>query len=207
MDVKEIFKDMTVEQFMEIKEKMDDAENDTTPYAVVDDEQVINVVGDVNKTEPKAFDYEVIFYYPNKDKFRKIIEDEGLDIIKETSNYLVFKRVYKDVWIPPRIYPQVQTAIAEVYQFFTACTEDGELRDLTESEAIEVLKMLGQDMIERMVHAIATILRIPEWEEECIYSIGCPRLIVQFVLNFPEIINGVDFFTEPSSENPVLAIE
>ena len=206
MEVNEIFKDMTVEQFMQIKEQMDDAENDTTPYAVVDDEQTINVVGDVSKTEIKKGEYTVIFYYPNKEKYRQIIEKEGLEITKETPNYLVFKRTYKDVWVPPRIYTAVQTSFAEVYQFFNAITDDGNLRDLTEEEAVEMLKLLGQDMIDRMCHAVATILRIPQWEEECMYSIGIIPIIVRLTEDFPEIINSVDFFTDRSSENPTLAV-
>ena len=206
MDTNEIFKDMTVEQFMAIKEKMDEAENDTTPFAIVDDEQTVNVIGDVSKTEIEKHDYTVIFYYPNKPRFKEMLDKEKADIIKTTPNYLVFKRTYKDVWVPPRIYTAVQTSVAEVYQFFTAATEDGELRDLTEEESIEVLRMLGQDMIERMCHAVATILRIPEWEEECMYSIAIPPLIMQLVQDFPEIINGVDFFTDRSSENPALTV-
>lgn len=207
MDVKELFKDMTVEQFQQIKEKFDEAENDTTPYAVVDEEQTINVVGDVTKTEKKTGEYTVIFYYPNKDKYRKMIENEGLEIMKETPSYLVFQREYKDVWIPPMIFTNVQVTMAEVYQFFNAVTEDGELRDLTEDEAIHMLSMLSQDMIERMVHAVATILGIPEWEEKCVYSIGIPAIIMQFAQDFPEVINGVDFFTDRSSETPRLTVE
>lgn len=206
MDVKDIFKDMTVEQFQEIKQKFDEAENDTTPFAVVDDNQTINVVGDVEKTEKKKFTYTITFYYPNRDKFRKRIEDEGREIILETDNYLVIQRTYTDVWIPPQIFTNVQVTMAEVYQFFVAATEEGDLRDLTEQETIEVLSLLSSDMIERMCHAVATIMGIPQSEEKYMYSIGLPLLIAQLAEDFPEVINGVDFFTDRSSETSELAI-
>lgn len=207
MDAKDLFKDMTVEDFQAIKKKFDEAENDTTPYAVVDDEQTINVVGDVTKTDKKQNDYTIMFYYPNRPKYREMIDKEGVEIIKETPNYLVFTRTYKDVWVPPQIFTNVQVTMAEVYQFFNAVTEDGNLRDLTEQETIEILNMLSQDMIERMCHAVATVLGIPEWEEKCMYSIGIPYVIIQFAEDFPEIINGVDFFTDRSSETPLAIVE
>ena len=60
--------------------------------------------------------------------------------------------------------------------------------------------MLGQDMIEAMCHAVATILRIPEQEEQCMISITVMPVIMRMIDDFPEIINGMDFFTEGSSE-------
>lgn len=193
-------KNMTVEQFIEMKKKMDEAENDTTPYAITDDDNNVLVVGDVSKTETKTHDYTIIFYYPNRPAFRERLEKEGVDIIKETPNYLIFKRTYEDVWVPPRTYTAVQTSFVEVYRYFNVITENGELRDLTPDEIIEAMKLLDDEMIERMVHAVATVLRIPREEEECIYSLAIPEVMTQMIVDFPEIINSVDFFTETSSD-------
>lgn len=193
-------KDMTVEQFIEMKKKMDEAENDTTPFAILDDEDEINVVGDVSKTETKKHDYTLIMYYPNRDELRKKLDKEGVTIEKETPNYLVFRRTYRDVWVPPRIYTAVQEAFTEVYRFFNVITDDGGVRDLTEEEVGEVLRIMGQDVMERMIHAVATIFRMPQWEEECVYSLQMPVIVMQLIDDFPEIVNGVDFFTSGSSE-------
>lgn len=193
-------KNMTVEQFIEMKKKMDEAENDTTPYAITDDDNNVLVVGDVSKTETKTHDYTIIFYYPNRPAFRERLEKEGVEIIKETPNYLIFKRTYEDVWVPPRTYTAVQTSFVEVYRYFNVITENGELRDLTPDEIIEAMKLLDDEMIERMVHAVATVLRIPREEEECIYSLAIPEVMTQMIVDFPEIINSVDFFTETSSD-------
>lgn len=193
-------KNMTVEQFIEMKKKMDEAENDPTPYAITDDDNNVLVVGDVSKTETKTHDYTIIFYYPNRPAFRERLEKEGVEIIKETPNYLIFKRTYEDVWVPPRTYTAVQTSFVEVYRYFNVITENGELRDLTPDEIVEAMTLLDDEMIERMVHAVATVLRIPREEEECIYSLAIPEVMTQMIVDFPEIINSVDFFTETSSD-------
>ena len=193
-------KNMTVEQFIEMKKKMDEAENDPTPYAITDDDNNVLVVGDVSKTETKTHDYTIIFYYPNRPAFRERLDKEGVEIIKETPNYLIFKRTYEDVWVPPRTYTAVQTSFVEVYRYFNVITENGELRDLTPDEVVEAMTLLDDEMIERMVHAVATVLRIPREEEECIYSLAIPEVMTQMIVDFPEIINSVDFFTETSSD-------
>lgn len=194
-------KNMTVEQFIAMKEAMDKAEEDTTPYVITDEDDGLQVVGDPNKTEVVKYQYVIQFAYPKTDTVRNTLKDmKDCEVTKETDNYIVCTRTFKDVWIPPRIYPQVQTAFAELYRFFNAITDEGGLRDLTEDEIIEVLKMLGQDMIEAMCHAVATILRIPEQEEQCMISITVMPVIMRMIDDFPEIINGMDFFTDGSSE-------
>ena len=194
-------KDMTVEEFIAMKEKMDEAENDTTPYITTDEDEGLQVVGDPNKTEVTKYQYEIQFAYPKTDAVRKRLREmQNCNITKETDNYIVCTRTFKDVWVPPRIYPQVQTAFAELYQFFNAITDDGGLRDLTDDEIVEVLRMLGQDMIEAMCHAVATIIRIPEQEEQCMISLSVMPVIMRMIDDFPEIINGMDFFTDGSSE-------
>lgn len=190
---------ITKEEFWAMKAKMDEAENDDTPYAVTTDDG-ISVVGDVNKTEITKHDYTVLFYYPNSDSWKSQLKKRDISIVKYTPNYIICKKTYKDVWIPPRVYTAVQATFVELYRFFHMITEGGELRELSEQETIIALRMLGQDMIETMVHAVATILRIPPEEEDFIYAIGLPALVIQMIDDFPEVVNGVDFFTDKSSE-------
>lgn len=194
-------KNMTVDEFVAMKEAMDKAEEDTTPYAIIDEDDGLQVVGDPNKTEIVKYQYTIQFAYPKTDIVRNTLKDmKDCVVNKETDNYIVCTRTFKDVWIPPRIYPQVQTAFAELYRFFNAITDDGGLRDLTDDEIVEVLKMLDQEMIEAMCHAVATILRIPEQEEQCMISLTVMPVIMRMIDDFPEIINGMDFFTDGSSE-------
>jgi len=200
MDTKDI-KNMTVEQFIEMKKAMDEAENDTTPYAISDETEGLQIVGDPNKTELVKYQYSFYFWYPPKATWKSRLEKmPDVEIVEETPNYIKCKRTFKDVWIPPRIYTSVQTAFAEIYQFFNVITEDGSLRDLTDDEMVMALRMLSQEMIEAMCHAVATILRIPENEEQYMVSITVIPVVMEMIRDFPEVINGMDFFTEKSSE-------
>lgn len=194
-------RNMSVEDFIAMKQAMDKAEEDTTPYITTDEDDGLQIVGDPNKTEITKYQYDIQFAYPKDDAIKKRLHDlRDCKILKETDNYIVCTRTFKDVWVPPRIYPSVQTAFAELYRFFNAITDDGGLRDLEEDEIIEVLRMLGQDMIEAMCHAVATILGISEQEEPCMISISVMPVIMRMIDDFPEIVNGMDFFTERSSE-------
>ena len=192
-------KDLTVEEFTAMKQKMDEAENDTTPYAVtVDDE--IRIVGDPNNTETKKHEYIIQFAYPNTKYWKDRVKAENVKILKETPNYIGVEKTYRDIWIPPRTYTSVQTAFAEVYQFMNAVTEDGEIRDMTNEEIIEALRILNQTMVEAMCHAVATILRIEPDEEECMLPTSTMATLILMIDDFPEVVNGMDFFTERSLE-------
>lgn len=199
MDIKDLMKDITYEEFVDMKKKMDEAENDTTPYAILNDDE-INVVGDVNKTEVTKHDYVIQFAYPNTPQWKSRLESEGVKILKETPNYIGVERTYKDVWVPPRVYTAVQTAFAELYQFFNVVLKDGSIRDLNEDEIIATLRMLSQDMMEAMCHAVATVLRIPPNEEDCMLPTMTMAAVLRMIQDFPEILNGMDFFTDKSSE-------
>lgn len=200
MDItRDLLKEMTYEEFMDLKKKMDEAENDTTPYVVIEDDE-IGVVGDVNKTEVTKHDYVIQFAYPNTDAWKKRLESEGVKILKETPNYIGVERTYKDVWVPPRIYTAVQTAFGELYQFFNVVMEDGTIRDLTDEEIMQAIRILSQEMMESMCHAVATVLRIPQNEEQCMLPTMTMAAVVRMIQDFPEILNGMDFFTDNSSE-------
>lgn len=199
MDIKELMKDITYEEFVEMKQKMDEAEQDTTPYAIVSDGEV-SVVGDVNKTEITKHDYVIQFAYPNTQAWKDRLQSEGVEIFKETPNYLGVERTYKDIWVAPRVYTAVQTAFAELYQFFNVVMEDGTIRDLTDDEIVDAIRMLSQDMMESMCHAVATVLHIPQNEEQCMLPTMTMAAVMRMIQDFPEILNGMDFFTDKSSE-------
>lgn len=199
MDIKDLMKDITYEEFVEMKKKMDEAEEDTTPYAITDGDE-ISVVGDPNKTEITKHDYVIQFAYPNTPQWKQRLKSEGVEIKQETPNYIGVERTYKDVWVPPRVYTAVQTSFAEIYRFFNVVTEDGTIRDLTSEEIVEAIRMLSQEMMESMCHAVATVLRIPQNEEACMLPTMTMVAVLHMIQDFPEIINGMDFFTEESSE-------
>ena len=199
MDIKDIMRDITYEEFVEMKKKMDEAENDTTPYAVTDGDE-ISVVGDVNKTEIKKDDYVIQFAYPNTPQWKERLKSDGVEIKQETPNYIIVEKTYGNVWVPPRLFTAVQTAFAEMYQFFNMVTEDGTIRDLTDSEIIEALRLLPQEMMESMCNVVATVLRISQSDVIYMVPLSTMNAVSKMIQNFPEILNGMDFFTDKSSE-------
>lgn len=199
------FKDITVEEFIEMKKRMDEAENDTTPYAIVKDDE-ISVVGDPNNTEIEKHDYVIQLAYPNTPAWQEKLEKDGAKIFNTTANYIGVERHYNDVWVAPRVYTAVQTAFAELYQFFNVITENGEIRDLTDDEIVTAIRLLSQEMMEKMYHAVATVLRIPEEEEQFMLPMNTMSAVMMMIQDFPEIINGMDFFTEKSSEADTMKI-
>lgn len=192
---------MTVEEFIAMKKAMDEAENDDTPYAIMDTaNDELQIVGDPNKTELKKYEYKIQFAYPNTEKWEKVLDDADVKVLKKTDNYLGVERTYKDVWVPPRSYMAVQTSFAELYQFMNVVSDDGEIRDLTDDEIIVALRMLDQEMMDAMYHAVATVLRIPQEEEEFMLPTLTMAAVMAMIKDFPEIINGMDFFSDKSSE-------
>lgn len=197
MDINELKKknpsELSLEEFMAIKEHMDEAENDETPYAAVKYNQ-IHIVGDPNKTEVKKKDFVIQFAYPNTEAWRKQIKEE--EIFNETPNYIGVERHFEDVWVPPRVQTAVMTAFTELYAFFTIVMENGEVRDMELDEIKMALRELNQEAVEAMCHAVATVLRINPREEDFMLTTSTATCLIQMIDAFPEIINGMDFFSE-----------
>lgn len=194
-------KNMSVEEFIAMKKAMDEAENDNTPYAITDTvNDELQIVGDPNETETQKGTYKMQFIYPNTEEWKKRLTSNGAKIVKETTSAIAVEREYKDVQITPRMYTSVQTAFAELYQFFVAITDDGGIRDLTEEEMIYVLRQLDQEVTDAMYRVVAAALRVPADEVDYMMHIPVMNTIVGIIRDFPDVINGMDFFTDRSSE-------
>lgn len=192
--------EMTYEKFMAMKQAMDNAENDTTPFAVVDDNEV-KVVGDANKTETKKRDYVLKMAYPAAAEWREYVKNlKNAKVFNETPNYLGVERTFSNVWVPPAVHTAVQSTFLDLYKLFYIITEDGQIRDMTNDEVMQALSILNQEMCEAMYHAVATILKINVDEEQFMLASPTAQVVVKMIDDFPEIINGVDFFTDESSE-------
>lgn len=186
--------ELSFEEYKKMKEAMDNAENSDRPYAVVEDDQ-IHVVGDVNDTEKITHDYTIQFAYPNNESWREYASKWKK--IGESKNYYGVEKEFKDIFIPPMIQTQALSTFAELYSFFYKVTEDGSVKALTLDEARVALRDLNQEMTEAMCHAVASILGIEREEEK--FMLPFPSVIRTFIRmcdDFPELINGVDFFTE-----------
>lgn len=192
---------ITYEQFLAMKEKFDKAENDTTPYAIVPNDDEIKVVGDVNKTEANKHNYVIQFAFRNTPYNKELLTAANEKIIGETENYIGVERTYTDAWIPPRKHTEVQSVLVQLYKFFNAVTEDGEIRDMTPDETLAALRTLNDEIIDAMCDVLGVILNIPSEEREYILLPSAIEASLQVIDDFPEVVNGADFIIGNSSES------
>lgn len=178
---------MSYEEFKALQEQYEKAEQSDKPYVGAKDDE-IHVFGNANKTEKETHTYKVKFAFPKVDEYR------GENIIKETDNYLVAVREYKDVFIPARRHASIISAFTEVEALFREVTEDGEVRDLSEEEMRMVLDVISEEMEDRVINAVAKVLRIDEDEKEYMIVPYAMQTIVEIMANAPEILNESDLF-------------
>lgn len=181
---------ITKEDFEEIKRRLDEAENDDTPYAIVANEE-IGIVGDADKTEMKKGEYTIRFGFPNTEEWRKRINPD--EIFKETENYIGVIKTFKDVFVSPRRHSIVLSAFTELYAFFNFIMDDGEVRDLTEEELPMALKVLDENA-DSVYRAVAAIIGIDEDVAEWMLETDATTALLKMIQDFPEIVNETDFF-------------
>lgn len=185
---------ITMEEFKKMQDGIKDASEDDTPYLAVMDNEM-HVVGNPNKTERKAFNYTVLFAFPKQDKYR------SEQIVKETDNYLVCKREYKDVFIPARRHSAVVNAFVRVESFIMAITDDGEVKEITEDEAKSLLQLLDDEIIDAVSNAVGKVLNLTPFEANCIIASNAIEVITQMQSDIPEIVNEADLFFGLSQGN------
>lgn len=178
------------EDFEEIKRRLDEAENDDTPYAIVANDE-IGIVGDADKTELKKGEYTIRFGFPNTDAWKSHIDPE--EIFRETENYIGVEKTFKDVFISPRRHSTILSAFTELYAFFNFIMDDGDVRDLTEDELPMALKMLDENA-DATYNAVAAILGIDSDVAEWMFETDVTMALLKMIKDFPEIVNETDFF-------------
>lgn len=107
---------ISLKDILKIEQAIDTARDDDTPFAVYgkDDTEVIEVIGDPNKTEVKVSDYDIKFRY-TIDELNGYIP-EGAEVI--ANRYVVFKHHFDDVTLNPAKDLIVVSAIMDILPFF-----------------------------------------------------------------------------------------
>lgn len=197
------------QKFQELKDKMKDSQNDNTPYLAVTSDDELHVIGDPNETEIVPADYTVYFLFPDNQKYREKVartgavetdEINGRKIEGEIPNgQFLAKRTYKDVHITPRRVGSVVSAFVTVEQFFYDVSEDGEIRDMSYEESIEVFRMLNQEMLDAVYDVVSAVLKIPKDEQEMILPINALEVATKMVIQNPDVVNNADLFFGLSS--------
>ena len=206
---------MTLEQFQEfqefqkLKETMKESQSDRTPYLAVTSNDELHVIGDPNETEIVPADYTVYFLFPDTQKYRERVTRTGAVETDEINGrklasavpagQFLAKRTYKDVHITPRRVGSVVSAFVTVEQFFYDISENGEIRDLTYEESIEVFRMLNQEILDAVYDVVSAVLKIPKDEQEMILPINALEIATKMVVQNPDIVNNADLFFGSSS--------
>ena len=199
------------QKFQELKDKMKDSQNDNTPYLAVTSDDELHVIGDPNETEIVPADYTVYFLFPDNQKYREKVartgavetdEINGRKIEGEIpSGQFLAKRTYKDIHITPRRVGSVVSAFVTVEQFFYDVSEDGEIRDMSYEESIEVFRMLNQEILDAVYDVVSAVLKIPKDEQEMILPINALEVATKMVIQNPDVVNNADLcFGLSSSE-------
>ena len=168
---------MELKEYNEISEALDKAEEDTTPFMVVTD-QDLNVVGDANKTEINKHDYIVNFR------------------VFKAGKYEWVEKEFKDVYITPRNDVKVSRMLTQLMPFFKK-TEDGKVKKFTNEE---ILDILTQDaLLDTMYDTVAAILNIPDSLKDYMAPESVIQAVTQIIKDYPEAVNEADTFFGKSS--------
>lgn len=188
---------ITMEQFERINDAKVKAQTDETPYIGMVDGKV-NVNGDPNETEIKPADYEVLFAFPNNAFFKKRVETVGDEIVKTEGGFIIVRRVYRGIYLTPRMMSDAVTAGAVIESFLNKITVDGEVKAMSYDELQGVIVDNFQELKESAYDLVASVLRIHAEEAEWMLPMNTMENAIQIAINNPALVNESNFFFEPS---------
>ena len=183
---------LTQNDLVKIQEKIKEAEADNTPFLVVDGDGGLNVVGDVNKTEPKYYDYTVRFRLPIQYKDLLPGAEEAFG-----GKYCVADVEYKNITISARKDLKIVAALVDMAPFLREILPDGEARDRDKDELAKIVNnaMTNDAVVDAMYNFVAAMLNVdPMLKDMMLYSSVFSN-VLKMMTDFPEILNESDFFT------------
>ena len=184
---------MTMEQFAELKGAMDNAQTDDTPFISTTEDE-IHVFGDPNKTEIKSADYTVLFAFPDNKEWQNRIKVTGDKVVKKVQGYIIVERHFKDVYLSPRNMSNAITAMTLIEQFMYDITEDGEIKELSYEQLVQLFKTMHREINDAVYELVGIVLNIPTREWEWMLPINAIGNAVQIVMNNPSVVNEADLF-------------
>lgn len=170
---------MNIEEYKSIDEALDAAQEDTTPFAVVSNDEVI-VAGDANKTEINTHDYTM--------KFRVPTREDGKIVYKHLT------KEFKDVYITPRMDVQVNKLMVQLMPYFKKVQEDGSVGKYTLEEAKEIVNDFSDDIMDLMYDTVACVLKIPADLKEYMLPTTVMDAVAKIIREYPETVNEADTF-------------
>lgn len=193
---------MTQDEFLKLNESLVKVEDDTTPYAVVTNNEIA-VIGDAGKTEPKVHDYTIELRFPRR------MEDQIHGITDKTDNFVFTNIEFKDVTITPQDDMKVVLAITKMLPFFLQARDDGTLDRINEGETNirELLEMAEDELIDALYNVVATMLKVDEKIVPYMLPVSVFETVGQLIEDFPEAFAEADGFFESSTANTLKMVD
>lgn len=180
---------MTQEELLKIKGGLDEAEESTTPFAIVDD-STLTVVGDANDTAVVMSDYEINFRIPKKDADGKI-------------QYSIQTIEYKDVFITPRMDTKVIKLITKLIPYFRKPKEDGTVGEYTQDELAEIIENMEDEIFDIMYDLVACVLNVDASLVDFMMPDSVLEAVAKIIRTYPSSVNAGDtFFGSSSAKQP-----
>lgn len=183
---------ITENDMIKLQEKVNEAESDTTPFAVIDSEGEVSVVGDANKTERKSKDYTVVFRVPSE--YKDLLPDaESL----ANGKYFVSEVHYHNVIITPRKDLKICSSIMKLLPFLREVLPSGETKDRDKSEISKIISdwVVKDYIVDAMYDLVASVIGIDDFMKEMMFYDSVIENVFKILTDFPEIVNESDFFT------------
>ena len=184
--------DQDLKDFLAIKEGIKQAQEDSTPYPIVNEDNII-VAGDANKTQVKRDNYQIVF---------KITEDMIKDFpydpaeVEKKGNFYRVVVNFKNKTITPRNEMRLVATATQLMPFFNELKENGEITEFKDQDAVEVfLKHYGEFDL-AIYNLVASFLGIDDYYGEYMLPIPVLTAMTQLINNHPELFNEADGFFE-----------
>jgi len=183
---------LTENDLKAIQEKIKKAEADSTPFVVVDGNGDMSVVGDVNKTQTKQYDYTVKFRIPAQ---YKDLLPGATDIVN--GKYCIAEVEYKNVMISARKDLEIVSAVIELYPFLREVLPSGETEDRSREELKHIISenITKKSVVDAMYHLVSAVIGIDETLSDMMMYSSVFDNVMKIIGDFPEIFNESDFFT------------
>ena len=165
--------------FNAIREGVEAAQSDTTPFLIPGDEPT--VVGDANKTQINAHDFEITFRIPQK------MEDGSVKQITKTQEY-------KEVYITPRMDSAVAKLLTKLMPFIYKTNEDGTVTPYTEEEFKNITFNFGKEIVDVMYETVGTVLKINPVLWDYMLPASVESASLKILLQIPELTNEAETF-------------
>lgn len=189
----ELFKrGVSLDEMLAIKQGMDDAHNDDTPFPVVTKDGM-TVVGNANKTEVKSRDYTIMFRFP-KEMAQEMNIDKS-NIVKETNASVYVNVEYNNVHIKPRYDLEIDAALTKIFPYFYNVKEK-QVKERSEEELIAMVKDMCQQIGDDIYDVVAAVLGVDRSIVEYMDWNSVISVMTRLPYDFPEVFNEAEGFSE-----------